>query len=100
MADPPPSPPLAPVPQPPMDLSAFQRGGPHNQISDAKRDFQLQLKLCFRCGQVGHVSCGFSNGNRKSQGRQQSLSSAWISELQAEINRIHANPSTTTCPNP
>ncbi|KNZ64555.1 uncharacterized protein VP01_10166g1, partial [Puccinia sorghi] len=84
-----------------MDLSAFQGGGPHNRLSDSKRDRQLQLKLCFRCGQAGHVSHGCSNGNRKSQGLQQSLSSAQISELQAKINRIHTNPSSTNpAPNP
>ncbi|KNZ45426.1 uncharacterized protein VP01_8127g1, partial [Puccinia sorghi] len=49
-----------------MDLSAFQRG-PNNQLSDAKRACRAQLNLCFRCGQAGHISCGCSNGNRKSQ---------------------------------
>ncbi|KNZ57723.1 uncharacterized protein VP01_2088g2 [Puccinia sorghi] len=53
-----------------MDLSAFQCGGPHNQLSDAKRNCRLQLKLCFCCGQAGHVSCGCSNGKRKSQNQQ------------------------------
>ncbi|KNZ64720.1 uncharacterized protein VP01_10000g1, partial [Puccinia sorghi] len=48
-----------------MDLSAFQHG-PHNQLSDAKRTFRVQLNLCFCCGQVRHVSCGCSNGKRKS----------------------------------
>ncbi|KNZ47476.1 uncharacterized protein VP01_6371g1, partial [Puccinia sorghi] len=50
-----------------MDLSAFQCGGPHNRLSDAKHNHQLQLKLCFCCGQAGHFSCGCSNKNRKSQ---------------------------------
>ncbi|KNZ46541.1 uncharacterized protein VP01_7182g1, partial [Puccinia sorghi] len=50
-----------------MDLSAFQRGGPHNRLSNAKCDCRLQLKLCFLCGQARHFSCGCSNRNRKSQ---------------------------------
>ncbi|KNZ47525.1 uncharacterized protein VP01_6330g1, partial [Puccinia sorghi] len=50
-----------------IDLSAFQRGGPHNRLSDAERNHRLQLKLCFCCGQARHVSCGCYNGNRKSQ---------------------------------
>ncbi|KNZ64452.1 uncharacterized protein VP01_10281g1, partial [Puccinia sorghi] len=53
-----------------MDLSAFQGDGPHNQLSETKRDCPLQLKLCFCCGQAGHVSCRCSNRNRKPQGRQ------------------------------
>ncbi|KNZ44764.1 uncharacterized protein VP01_8857g1, partial [Puccinia sorghi] len=77
-----------------MDLSAFQCG-PDSRLFDAKRACRVQLNLCFRCGQAGHVSCGFSNRNRKFQGRQKSLSSAQISELQAKINRISTNPSTT-----
>ncbi|KNZ63851.1 uncharacterized protein VP01_10937g1, partial [Puccinia sorghi] len=54
-----------------MDLPAFQHG-PHNRLSDAKRNCQFQLKLCFRCGQAGNFSRGCSNGNRNLQGRQQS----------------------------
>ncbi|KNZ47088.1 uncharacterized protein VP01_669g5 [Puccinia sorghi] len=81
MADTPPSPPLAAPTTDPnaMDLLAFQRG-PNNGLSGAKQALQVQLKLCFRCGQAGNVSCGCSNGSRQSQ---------------AEINRIRANPSTT-----
>ncbi|KNZ45998.1 uncharacterized protein VP01_7636g1, partial [Puccinia sorghi] len=82
MANPPPFPPLAPVPQTnpnAMDLSAFQRG-PHNRLSDAEQARQVQLNLCFRCGQAGHVSRGCSNRSMN---------------LQAEIKRIRANPSTT-----
>ncbi|KNZ43975.1 uncharacterized protein VP01_965g5 [Puccinia sorghi] len=70
-----------------MDLLAFQQG-PHNRLSDAKQARQVQLNLCFCCGQARHVSFGCSNRSRKLHGRQQSLSSAWISELQAKINRI------------
>ncbi|KNZ48741.1 uncharacterized protein VP01_5447g1, partial [Puccinia sorghi] len=70
-----PIPPLAPVPQPPTSMQWTSR------LSNV-------LNLGFRCGQGGHVSRGCSNGNRKLQGRQQSLSSARISELQAKINRI------------
>ncbi|KNZ51608.1 uncharacterized protein VP01_388g11 [Puccinia sorghi] len=69
-----------------MDLLAFQRG--QNRLSDTKQARQVQLNLCFCCGHTGHVSCGCSNGSRKLQGHQKSLSSAWISELQAKINRI------------
>ncbi|KNZ59531.1 uncharacterized protein VP01_170g6 [Puccinia sorghi] len=51
MANPPPSP-LAPVPQPPTPMQWTSQ--PSNV-----------LKLCFCCGQAGHISCGCSNGNRK-----------------------------------
>ncbi|KNZ63855.1 uncharacterized protein VP01_10925g1, partial [Puccinia sorghi] len=54
-----------------------------------------QLNLSFHCGQARHVSHGCSNRSRKLQGCQQSLSSAPISELQAKINRIRTNTSTT-----
>ncbi|KNZ60668.1 uncharacterized protein VP01_15220g1 [Puccinia sorghi] len=75
-----------------MDLSAFQRGGPHNRLSAAEHNHRLQLKLCFRCGQAGHVSRGCSNGKRKSKGCQQSLSSAQISELKAKNKQDPRQP--------
>ncbi|KNZ63076.1 uncharacterized protein VP01_11917g1, partial [Puccinia sorghi] len=46
-----------------IDLLAFQHG--HNQLPDTKQASQVQLNLCFHCGQAGHVSCRCSNGNRK-----------------------------------
>lgn len=89
----------APAPDPnAMDLSAFQRT-PGNRLSEAERARRAQLNLCFRCGQAGHVARGCANGGRKPQGRQQTSSSARISELQAEINRIRASTSTSS-PNP
>ncbi|KNZ58759.1 uncharacterized protein VP01_1867g3 [Puccinia sorghi] len=77
-----------------MDLSDFQRGGPHNQLSDAKCDRQLQLNLCFCCGQARHFSFWFSNRNRKSQGCQHSLSSAWI----LNFNPISTGSAPTSAP--
>lgn len=78
-----------------MDLSALQRT-PNNRLSDAERARRAELNLCFRCGQAGHVSRGCLNGGRKSQGRQKTSSSARISELQAEINRIRTSNTTST----
>ncbi|KNZ46863.1 uncharacterized protein VP01_6895g1 [Puccinia sorghi] len=70
-----------------INLSAFQCG-PHNQLSNAKHACRAQLNLCFRCGQAEHISHGCSNRKKNLEGRQQSFSSARISELQAKINRI------------
>ena len=74
-----------------MDLSAFQKT-PTNQLSDAERARRVELNLCFRCGQAGHVSRGCLNG--KKPRRQQASSSARISELQGQINQILNNTST------
>ncbi|KNZ48951.1 uncharacterized protein VP01_5302g1, partial [Puccinia sorghi] len=42
--------------------------------------------------QAGHVSCGCLNGGQRPQGHQEPSHSAWISKLQAEINRLRGNP--------
>ncbi|KNZ55219.1 uncharacterized protein VP01_2736g2 [Puccinia sorghi] len=38
-----------------MDLSAFQKA-PINQLFDSEQTRWVQQNLCFRCGQVGHIS--------------------------------------------
>ncbi|KNZ46718.1 uncharacterized protein VP01_7009g1 [Puccinia sorghi] len=63
-----------------MDLLAFQKST-HNQLSDTKQACRVQLKLCFHCGQARHVSCGCSNGSRKSQGSAQTPASPTPSTL-------------------
>ncbi|KNZ63755.1 uncharacterized protein VP01_11058g1, partial [Puccinia sorghi] len=82
-----------------IDLLAFQRT-PNNRLSDAMRACWVQLNLCFCCGQARHISRGCSKENRKYHGFQKPLSSAWISELQAKINRIHATQNQKLGPNP
>ena len=78
-----------------MDLSAFQQtSNRRNPLSDAERARRVQLNLCFRCGQEGHISRGCSNGRKEGRGRQQPSSSARISALQAEINMLRASQAT------
>ena len=80
-----------------MDLSAFQQtSNRRNPLSDAERARRVQLNLCFRCGQEGHISRGCSNGRKEGRGRQQPSSSARISALQAEINILRASQASST----
>ncbi|KNZ47285.1 uncharacterized protein VP01_6544g1 [Puccinia sorghi] len=86
----------APAPDPNlMDLSAFQKAT-SNQSSDTKRARWVQLKLCFRCGQAGHISRGCLNGSWKQLGHLQPSLSARLSKIQAEINFLRANPSASS----
>ncbi|KNZ50117.1 uncharacterized protein VP01_4592g1 [Puccinia sorghi] len=72
----------------PLSNPAFKTLPPNAATLSSPPSGLCTLKLCFHCGQAGHVSHGCSNENRKSQGCQQSFSSAWISELQSKINSI------------
>ena len=78
-----------------MDLSALQHhpGFRSNQLSDDERARRVQLNLCFRCGQEGHVSRGCLNGRTRPRKPPTVSSNARISELQAEINQLRASAS-------
>ncbi|KNZ55149.1 uncharacterized protein VP01_2753g3 [Puccinia sorghi] len=52
----------------------------------------VQMKLCFHCGQAGHVFCVCFNMDWRPQGHQEPSPSLQISKLQAEINWLHTNP--------
>ncbi|PLW10991.1 hypothetical protein PCANC_24205 [Puccinia coronata f. sp. avenae] len=91
-----------PAPDPnAMDFPAFQdnSGNRPGQLSNAEREHQTQLDLCFQYGQEGHVSRGCRHGRKRTAGNQPALSAASISEVQAEINPACINtPETPTPP--